>query len=77
MSKETDTQRSDDFSKVSLLGTDNVGQLSFQVHDLLTQGLTAVFWKGRLICESVLKSKPIRAGERVLGRCIGSQKYQP
>ena len=43
MSKETDTQRSDDFSKVSLLGTDNVGQLSFQVHDLLTQGLTAVF----------------------------------
>lgn len=43
MSKETDTQRSDDFSKVSLLGTDNVGQLSFKVHDLLTQGLTAVF----------------------------------
>ena len=43
MSKETDTQRSDTFSKVSLLGTDNVGQFSFKVHDLLTRGLTSVF----------------------------------
>lgn len=43
MRKETDTQRSDDFSKVSLLGTDNVGQFRFKVHDLLTRGLTSVF----------------------------------
>lgn len=39
-----DTQRSDDFSKVSLLGTDNVGQFRFKVHDLLTRGLTGVFF---------------------------------